>query len=238
MRPAPTPGVEETITVDHAVAGVLEEWKAEDERRRRRGRSAGDPGPGRVGFRQVAQELPRLRVGIDADREDPRLGSGGFVEKSFQLAELMNAVRSPAAAVEHEHDVGVSSKIRECDRNARLAFEREVRGGITHPHSVEVGRRKISAVPRAEPTSRRHAAQRERSREYGDCKPAAGSHLPLNPGRSPGVPGRRMLFTRPLDHHVPRTALPGRAATIATRAGTPNSTKRRPVKLAAFAGSA
>lgn len=57
MRPAPTPGVEETITVDDTVAGVLEERKAEDERRWRRGRNAGGAGPGIVGFRQIAQDL-------------------------------------------------------------------------------------------------------------------------------------------------------------------------------------
>lgn len=58
MRPAPTLGVQQTIAIDDTVAGVLEERKSEDEGRWRRGRSVGVAGPRRVGFRQIAQDLP------------------------------------------------------------------------------------------------------------------------------------------------------------------------------------
>ena len=117
MRPSPALGIEDAVAVDDAMPLVFQEWECRTDRR-------GGP------TAQIPEQLARLLVPIDADGEQLRIQTGTVDQETLQLNELRHAVRSPVAAIEHQHDRCVRLETRQGDGTPILVLQREVGGAL------------------------------------------------------------------------------------------------------------
>jgi len=64
---------------------------------------------------QIGCELPALVLIVNADRNNLGSGSSKFVIIFGQTGQLLSAIRSPVAAIEHEHYFGLAGVILQCN---------------------------------------------------------------------------------------------------------------------------
>ncbi len=96
-------GIEQTVPVDHLMPRVRQQWEVGDD-----AVFHGDP---------VDHLLEIIRA-VHRQRENLRGALLLIVQEALQLPELLGAVGSPVAAVEHQHDILVTTEIRQCDHVA------------------------------------------------------------------------------------------------------------------------
>lgn len=105
-------------------------------------------------FFELFYEVFGIVVAIDADREDLDLIPFFLSEKAFQLAELLCAVGSPLAAIEHQNGFLIAVNAGKRDPSPIHVLKRKVRGRIADFDPFEIGGRQIRAISGAELSAR------------------------------------------------------------------------------------
>jgi hypothetical protein len=87
VRQSPTVRIKNAVTIDYGMSGIGKQQ---------------DPGMGSIAG-NFPGDFPQILFAVYRNGENDRVFQGRFFNESIQLAKLINAERSPVAAIEYQH---------------------------------------------------------------------------------------------------------------------------------------